>query len=94
MSSMLHPSSLERTNNVLQDMLSMSISPFSYMRRERGVIPARSANSVWLRPQSLLLDAMIFSGISLFPTSSSVIVMSHSWYIGYMANISENGIES
>jgi len=78
MSSMLHPSSLERMNSVLQDMLSMSISPFSYMRRERGVIPARSASSDWLRPRSLLLDAIRFSGISLLPTSSSIIVMSHS----------------
>lgn len=91
---MLHPNSLDRTNNVLQDMLSMSISPFSYMRRERGVIPARSASSDWLRPRLLLLDAIMFSGISLLPTSSNVIVMSHSWYSGYMARISENGRDS
>jgi len=78
MSSMLHPSSLDRMNSVLQDMLSMSISPLSYMRRERGVIPARFARSDWLRPRALLLDAIRFSGISLFPTSSKVIVISHS----------------
>jgi len=93
-SSMLHPSSLERTNSVRDDMLSISISPFSYMRSERVVIPARSASSDCERPRLLLLDAIRFSGISLFPTSSKVMVISHSWYTGYMARISENGMVS
>ena len=78
MSSMLHPSSLDSTDRVRDDMLPMSISPFSYMRNERGVMPARSASSDCERPRFFLLEAIRFSGMSLFPTSSSVMVMSHS----------------